>query len=528
MMVYVAWFSSFSFLSAMAFLESYLKSNNTLRLLRVFFMFTLGSFLVVALLPTGSHNWLQLMDNEGGFYPSLPAVCFYEQMQVSTYRYHGGPKAWSMIMSLLVVIASYVHSGARLFDPTAEFTRKWLRNWPGSHVKRFLYLLEQRAAHRGLRSIWCKVAYLIIFAGFTSVRAFYDLVESMLLEILWLGFAIAWGTVKLWVTRGTLTYRQPPAGQDHLQPTAILEEDYWSFGQTLPLALLLIPLLAMAQTYFDNDAKAAEAAHKAQKEQLKALEILTRPQQEDSKSRRDAVITAQELLYARHKGAVGAVDGTRESVSVDPQTFNAIRRILQDASRSPRLDAARPPEASSVHVDLDRQCIPRPEHRYGLPSLPQHPYVRFTQYTWYCDHVFLLLCQASMLAAFVLYCLTNFGDFLGLSALMRSRLFLAWILGMAPLSCFFHLAFWYIAAWTVKIWHLETWLFPTENVSDSASSETSAQSNVRFIKRWKSVNLGHAVCWILRMGLIGGLLMFTLFVSSEVAGPDPLWSYFKR
>jgi cytochrome c oxidase subunit IV len=91
-MVYLAWFSSFSFLSAMTFLEGYFMTNNPLRILRIFFIVTLASFLIVALLPTGSENWLNLLEN--GFYPSLPAQCYFRQLGEPTYNPYGGPKTW--------------------------------------------------------------------------------------------------------------------------------------------------------------------------------------------------------------------------------------------------------------------------------------------------------------------------------------------------------------------------------------------------------------------------------------------------
>ena len=104
MLVYIAWFSSFSFLSAMSFLEGYFQTNNPMRLIRVCFMLIFGSILIVALLPTGSHNWLNLLPTEGGFYPGLSAKCYFEQMGKRTYNPRGGPKEWSMIVSVCVVI----------------------------------------------------------------------------------------------------------------------------------------------------------------------------------------------------------------------------------------------------------------------------------------------------------------------------------------------------------------------------------------------------------------------------------------
>jgi uncharacterized membrane protein len=65
-MVYVAWFSSF-------------LANNSLRLIRVFFMCIMGSLQVAALLPTGSRNWLDAAREAGPLYPGLSTECYYQQ-----------------------------------------------------------------------------------------------------------------------------------------------------------------------------------------------------------------------------------------------------------------------------------------------------------------------------------------------------------------------------------------------------------------------------------------------------------------
>jgi O-antigen/teichoic acid export membrane protein len=75
-MVFVAWFASFSFLPAMAFLKDYFQTNDNMRLIRVGFMTVLASPLVIGLLPTGSRNWLDLFHEDLGdaYYPSLSTL----------------------------------------------------------------------------------------------------------------------------------------------------------------------------------------------------------------------------------------------------------------------------------------------------------------------------------------------------------------------------------------------------------------------------------------------------------------------
>lgn len=407
-MIYVAWFQTFSFLAALAFLEGYFLMNNSLRLLRLFFMVTVSSFLVVALLPTGSHHWLQLQPDEGGFYPSLSVNCYYEQLGTSTFNRRAGPKVWSMALSILVVIASYLHGGYRLFDPTAQFTRKYFRTWPGKRVKTLLHFLERRATRRGLRASLWTIPHLLVFAGFASSRAFWDFTESMLFEILWLTFAIAWGTVKLWSTRASV--HLGPDGEPLVEHDDVLEEDYWTFGQTLPLILSLIPILAMAQTYLDNDAKAADAAYKAG--------------QVEKKAKNTAAAKALDSVQ---------VTGTQEDEIVDVE-----------------------------HLETDTQ--------HHLPRLPQYPYPHFIGHAWYKDHIFLLLLQTCTVVGFFLILLSHVGDVFGISTLLRSRLFLICILGVMPLASLLHLSVWYLAAWTAKACGIDQWLQGPRVGNDRAPS----------------------------------------------------------
>jgi hypothetical protein len=188
-MVFVAWFASFSSLSATTFLEGYFQTNNNMRLIRVDFMAILASLLVVGLLPTGSRNWLDLFhdDQDEAYYPSLSALCFYKQLTMSIFTTSWDPKIWSTVFSVFVVVASYLHCGIRLFDPGAGTSHTYLRAWPGSKIKQGLYFFEHKAMREAIRKslvakVWT-VPYVTSYALFTCCRAFYDISGSMLLEI---------------------------------------------------------------------------------------------------------------------------------------------------------------------------------------------------------------------------------------------------------------------------------------------------------------------------------------------------------
>ncbi|KAJ4362968.1 ADP-ribosylation factor GTPase activating protein, ER-Golgi transport [Neocucurbitaria cava] len=422
----------------MAFLEGYFQTNNNMRIIRIFFMVVLASLLIAALLPTGSKQWLNQYVNDGdGYYPSLSTACYYRELSMPSFV-RRGPKIWSMLFSVTVVAFSYIHCGMRLFDPTTETSRKYFRTWPGYKIKQLLHSLERRALCKGFWAKFWHVPYLSLYAVFTSCRALYDISESMLLEIIWLTFAMAWGTIKVWETRASAAYNYD--GINFTFNDDVREENTWTFGQTLPLILLLLPLLSMAQAYLDNDAKAHEA-------------------------------------------------NTTESLEETAQEKGTL-------SSSPVVEVG------------DENCTNGTED-----ILPRYPFDHFTSHTWYRDHILLLLCQILLVTGFALWVLTALANVFGISAILRNRLFLIWILAMVPLASMLHLVLWYIAALIVCRWEgAERWL----------KGEGKSVSTTTWGAWWRNITVGKVVYWILRLGLVGGCLMFTFFLSLEISGPDAL------
>ncbi|KAF2019289.1 ArfGap-domain-containing protein [Aaosphaeria arxii CBS 175.79] len=444
LMIYIAWFSSFSFLAAMAFLEGYFQTNSTLRILRVFFMFMLASLLIVALLPTGSHNWLNLLPMDKSFYPSLEAICYFRQLTVLSFNAQKGPKLWSMIISIVVVGLSYIHTGIRLFDPTSEMSRKILRHGPASYVKQCLRFLEDRTiAKKGLVAILCTPIYLFLYAAYASARAFFDFLESMLFEIIWLSFAVAWGSIKLYDTRRSVHYNSDAEWID--DSGDILEENIWSFGQILPLVLLLLPILGMIQAYLDNDAKEADTArdrHIAERianEGGESAKGISRPSSAYA-SGQDG--THQHLEYPRHPVPRNPTH-YHDDPSVDTEHGE-----MQDGSS---FLSSRP----TTSTQKDAMTEPStPTTLISSPSgakrsmLPLYPYKNFSRLDWYHDHICLYILQTLLVAGFSLFLMgyQSGSDYLGLSVFLRSRMFYIWMFGTIPAASLVHLAVWFLAA----------------------------------------------------------------------------------
>ncbi|KAH7062874.1 hypothetical protein BKA63DRAFT_587235 [Paraphoma chrysanthemicola] len=501
-MVFVAWFASFSFLSAMTFLEGYFQTNNNMRLIRVGFMVILASMLIVALLPTGSRNWLNMFHQGEGYYPSLSTACFYKQLLMKSFVSNSGPKIWSMVFSIFVVIVSYLQCGIRLFDPGAQASHKYLRAWPGWKIKKALYQVERKILHSGTQARLWLVPYLASYAIFVCCRAFYDIVGSMLLEVIWLSFAIAWGTIKVWTTRAAAQFTFD--GAEITINQDVSEENTWSFGQTLPLVLILLPVLSMAQAYLDNDAKAQNA-----------LEETERVEQRTVRETTDHGTTV--ATKAQPTSATDDLPDPRRSTSCSITRCDHDNSVHFAQAHStfhaynPDFDSLR--QDSENPSQLPISASTRPLKRRGL-ALPQYPYSNFTSYPWYNDQIFLLLCQTLMVTAFSLWVLTELANIMGISAILRNRLFLIWVLGMVPLTSLLHLTFWYAAASIVIRWPgCEDWLKGEGEYKKAVIGEE---------KWWKPWTAGQVLYWGLRFGLVAGCLMFTFFGSLEAASPYPL------
>ncbi|RMZ73319.1 hypothetical protein GMOD_00007819 [Pyrenophora seminiperda CCB06] len=197
-----------------------------------------------------------------------------------------------------------------------------------------------------------------------------------------------------------------------------------------------------------------------------------------------------------HMRALASPEITTRNVETKPTTA----RAFTDES-----------DAGIVHPDTWSSFNLDETKRTKLVNLPSYPYANFSSHSWYRDHLALLLLQILMAATTALYFLTTLGDVLGISSILRSRLFVIWALGFIPLASLLHLAIWYLGALVVGTWPgpgAKNWL-----MGDG--------------KKWKKKSrkslLGRTVYWTCRIGLIVGLLLFTFFLSMEVAGPQSLW-----
>ncbi|CAF3626566.1 unnamed protein product [Fusarium graminearum] len=91
-------------------------------------------------------------------------------------------------------------------------------------------------AGEGLKRLNILVIDPILIASFSLVNLHLDMFTSFVSEVYWLTFSLIWGTKRLFETR-------------QMGPE---EENEWTFGQTLPLVLLIAPLATIIEHFFHS------------------------------------------------------------------------------------------------------------------------------------------------------------------------------------------------------------------------------------------------------------------------------------
>ncbi|EPE29853.1 hypothetical protein GLAREA_01013 [Glarea lozoyensis ATCC 20868] len=262
--VFLAWFSSATHLTTITFLRRYIHDNHGLRNIRLILMFFLVGMLVVALIPTGgdcglfSDSDALLMayiglNRTSKLYPGYPAKCCFDRMHDGKFIESKTTEQFlSMIASELVLLSGTIARVIKMHRGPSKWSRLLLRDKPSRFSKSFLARLEKRHEESSSKSI--RAVYSVFHcSGVTAIitaRAAYDLVESLLWEISWLIFSLAWGTMRLFTTRGLAV--QDAAAEKGTKDQVALSENFWGFGQWTPTLLLILPILGYIEGYMDT------------------------------------------------------------------------------------------------------------------------------------------------------------------------------------------------------------------------------------------------------------------------------------
>lgn len=180
MTIYLVWFSAFTHLATLTVLRRYLRDNPTLRWIRLSFMSALIALLIAALIPTGSKAWLR----DGNNKPQnvwMPAMCFYTS-SVPGGRL-GSVQLSSLIVSISILLASYVTRVVKLFGWTSNLARIYLRTKLGRKVRTWQKILYDAKSKTETQKWIFSVPYMTIFVFVIIARACLDSFESVAWEV---------------------------------------------------------------------------------------------------------------------------------------------------------------------------------------------------------------------------------------------------------------------------------------------------------------------------------------------------------
>ena len=159
--VYLAWFSSFTHLTTLTVLRNYFQKHPATRTWRIILMITTVSLLGVALLPTGNQWWLGSAVETSG----VPASCFFQGRNFRSHIFGlSSTQAPSMIVSILVLFFGYATRVVKLWRSTSNFTRYWLKVKPGHTIKKWL-----RVSHACSRQPNANFSWTLLRMGFETI-----------------------------------------------------------------------------------------------------------------------------------------------------------------------------------------------------------------------------------------------------------------------------------------------------------------------------------------------------------------------
>ncbi|KAI1404359.1 hypothetical protein F4819DRAFT_139444 [Hypoxylon fuscum] len=233
MVVYLAWFSCTTNLSALTFLRTYLIHHPFEMVWRLVSTFILLVGLTVALVPTGHFFWrpndLEYIEDAS---PSAYAICYFS----ANFKGPSFAGKNSMLLSILLLIFSYMVRVFKLCRGSGRHTLKSV-SLSAFVVDKCLKSAAWCQHVIGTSSFAERAASNMIVGAHFVVCLWIDISTSMASDIFWLGVSISFGTVKMDELGKILN--SAPGPQD---------DTTWSFGQILPVLLIAGPILILVRS----------------------------------------------------------------------------------------------------------------------------------------------------------------------------------------------------------------------------------------------------------------------------------------
>ena len=220
MIVWLALLSSSVHIASLTLLRDVLNKNPVLRNLRVAGMLILLVLLSTATWPT-----------RGGLSALyVPAKCCWTQSRSLTkmtkQSFRGYDPSWCI--TLVMLLFAYAWKLSQLFDPSRSWIRKWLVAKPQAAIER-----SMRRSILSRRPRWLTwLAYRLLTVYYLTLVVYAEFAESFAASIVFLLLSLPYGITSIIMTR------------KYVSPDVISGESSLTFGQLVPLLLLILPVMA--------------------------------------------------------------------------------------------------------------------------------------------------------------------------------------------------------------------------------------------------------------------------------------------
>lgn len=268
--IFTAWFSSLTHLSCLTLLRNFLHLNPLQRIWRLSGMFLIVVLLVVAIGSTGNYDFDQTDEGEQDYiawtqpktdsqwndivanwsqtspYPSSYAIChFYTEPVLENNR---NPVILSAILSILLISFSFISRVVKAFEGLSVSQLGRIDHICSNKTRSWLRQIRLRSLRQGdIASPLRTLVYWPLLLTFLLWRVVVDYMASLTLELWWLIGSFVWGVIRL------LAALRLCSG-----PTSS-----WSFGQIMPVFLLLAPLLTFWELIATDEAARVEVKRRA-------------------------------------------------------------------------------------------------------------------------------------------------------------------------------------------------------------------------------------------------------------------------
>lgn len=223
----LAWFSSNVHLASLSVLEKYLLREHGVRNWRVVSIMCMGILLIANNAMQGHWAWY------GSW--SFGAQCLFDDL---VGEWGGLPGYWAEV-NIALILLFYPMQILLLFESTSEFIDEWLWMRPLKRMDKAVRTSNELVSSSG--STLSKLRYRCQSFIYKMARAVYTLVAALLgsrtasfaLDLFWFGYGI-------WTLIGDRVF-----AAERMDGS----ENLWTFGQIMPLLLLVSTIFVFKETY---------------------------------------------------------------------------------------------------------------------------------------------------------------------------------------------------------------------------------------------------------------------------------------